>query len=53
MTSLQESRNEWVSRLVNIMVPQVTLGLKSIFTEAYKLCVENDEEEVSLAFKIF
>ena len=45
MTSLQESRNEWVSRLVNIMVPQVTLGLKSIFTEAYKLCVENDEEE--------
>ena len=45
MTSLQESRNEWVSRLVNIMVPQVTLGLKSIFTEAYKLCLENDEEE--------
>ena len=45
MTSLQESRNEWVSRLVNIMVPQITLGLKSIFTEAYKLCLENDEEE--------
>lgn len=45
MTSLQESRNEWVSRLVNIMVPQITVGLKSIFTEAYKLCIENDEEE--------
>ena len=45
MSSLQESRNEWVSRLVNIMVPQVSLGLKSIYTEAYKLCVENDEEE--------
>jgi len=45
MTSLQESRNEWVSRLVNIMVPQIVVGLKSIFTEAYKLCIENDEEE--------
>jgi hypothetical protein len=44
MSSLQESRNEWVSRLVNIMVPQVSVGLKSIYTEAFKLCVENDEE---------
>ena len=44
MSSLQESRNEWVSRLVNIMVPQVSVGLKSIYTEAFKLCVENGEE---------
>ena len=45
MSSLQESRNEWVSRLVNILTPFIVEGFKSIFTESYKLCMENDEEE--------
>lgn len=45
MTSLQESRNEWVSRLVNILTPFIIEGFKSIFTESYKLCMENNEEE--------
>ena len=45
MSSLQESRNEWCVRLINILTPLVTEGFKSIFDEAYKLCVENDELE--------
>ena len=45
ISSLQESRNEWVSRLVNILTPFITDGFKSIFTDSYKLCVENDEED--------
>ena len=34
-----------VSRLVNIITPHIMDGFKSIFTESYKLCMENDEEE--------
>lgn len=45
ISSLHESRNEWISRLVNILSPQILKGLKSIYTEAYKLCLENDEED--------
>ena len=43
--SLQDSRNEWCARLINILYPLVSEGLKSIFDDAYKLCEENDEEE--------
>ena len=43
--SLQDSRNEWCSRLINILYPLVNEGIKSIFNDAYKLCLENDEEE--------
>ena len=45
IATLQESRNEWVSRLVNILTPHIMDGFKSIFTESYKLCMENDEED--------
>ena len=45
LTSLSESRNEWVSRLVTIMTPNIVEGFKAIFTESYKLCIENDENE--------
>lgn len=45
ITSLQESRNEWCSRLINILTPLVVEGFKSIFDESYKLCEENDETE--------
>lgn len=45
VTSLQESRNEWVSRLINIISPFILEGFKSIYTEAYKMCMEADEEE--------
>lgn len=45
LTSLSESRNEWVSRLMNTMTPYIVDGFKEIFTESYKLCVENNEDE--------
>lgn len=45
MSSLQESTNEWVSRLVNILTPHIIEGFRQIYTESFKLCMENDEEE--------
>ena len=43
LSNLQEARNEWCSRLVSIFTPLVVEGVKSIFNEAWKLCVETDE----------
>lgn len=45
ITSLQESNNEWVSRLISILTPCIVNGCNSIYQEAYKLCTENEEEE--------
>jgi hypothetical protein len=45
VTNLYESKNEWASRLVNILTPLVSEGFTSILDESYKLCIENDEEE--------
>jgi len=45
LVSLGDSKNEWCARLVNTLTPCVIEGLKSIFEEAWKLCVENDEED--------
>jgi hypothetical protein len=45
LSSLQESKNEWCSRLLNILTPHITEGIKSIFDEAVKLCKDNDEDE--------
>ena len=44
LSSLQESRNEWCSRLITVVTPCVIDGVKSIFEESWKLCVENDEK---------
>ena len=43
LSNLHEARNEWCSRLVSIFTPLVTEGIKSIFNEAWKLCVDTDE----------
>jgi hypothetical protein len=43
LSNLQESRNEWCSRLVSILTPLILGGIRSIFNEAWKLCLENDE----------
>ena len=43
LSNLHEARNEWCSRLVSIFTPLVVEGVKSIFNEAWKLCVETDE----------
>jgi len=43
ISNLQESRNEWCSRLMTILTPLVMEGIRSIFNEAWKLCLDNDE----------
>ena len=54
ITSLQESRNEWCSRLINTLTPLVIEGFKSIFDEAWTLCEENDElEKYLMTFQNF
>ena len=40
---LNESRNEWCARLVNILAPMTAEGFRSIFDEAWKLCEQNNE----------
>jgi len=42
---LSEAKNEYSSRLVTILTPLMLEGIKSIFAEATKLCLDNDEEE--------
>jgi hypothetical protein len=43
LSNLQESRNEWCSRLLSILCPLVIEGIRSIFNEAWKMCVDNGE----------
>ncbi len=43
VSNLYESRNEWCSRLVSILTPLIIEGVRSIFNESYKMCVENNE----------
>jgi hypothetical protein len=45
ISSLQESNNEWVSRLVSILTPCIISGCNSIYKEAYQLCIDNEEED--------
>jgi len=40
---LNESKNEWCGRLLNILTPFIIEGLKSIFNESTKLCSSNGE----------
>ena len=42
---LSEAKNEYSSRLVTILTPLVTEGVRSIFNEACNLCQDNDEDE--------
>lgn len=43
LPNLYESRNEWVSRLVHILTPNIIDGIRSIFDESMKMCIENKE----------
>lgn len=42
---LTEAKNEYSAKLVNILAPLLIQGLKSIFTEACKLCSDNEEND--------
>ncbi len=43
VSNLHESRNEWCARLVSIFTPLVIEGIRSIFEESWKMCLDNDE----------
>lgn len=43
ISNLNEARNEWCSRLISILTPLVSEGVRSIFNEAWNLCLENNE----------
>jgi hypothetical protein len=43
LSNLQESRNEWCSRLLSILCPLVIEGVRSIYNEAWKMCLDNGE----------
>ena len=43
ISNLNESRNEWCSRLISIFTPLVNEGIRSIFKEAWDVCVNEDE----------
>lgn len=45
LSSIIESKNEWCSRFVNILTPCMIHGIRSIFNESYKMCIDNDEED--------
>ena len=45
IASLNESKNEWCIRLVNILTYHIIDGFKSIFSEAWKICKDDDELE--------
>ena len=42
---LSDAKNEYSSRLLNILSPLGAEGVKSIFSEAVTLCVDNDEDD--------
>ena len=44
-SSLTESRNEYCALFVNKLTPYIMQGIQSIFDEAYKLCIDNEEDE--------
>ena len=42
---LSEAKNEYSCRLLSILSPVVIEGVKSIFNDAERLCIENDEDD--------
>ena len=45
LDSLHESRNEWISRLITILTPNVFTGIKNIFDEGIKLSSQQTQPE--------
>jgi len=43
ISNLYESRNEWCGRLITTFTPLVVEGIRSLFNEAWKMCVDTDE----------
>jgi hypothetical protein len=54
MSSLNDSKNEWCSRLLNILTPSIIVEINKIFKEACRECEENEEEDKYLmTFQVF
>ena len=45
LTNLYESRNEWCSRLINILTPHLINGIRSIFNVSVGMCIDNKETD--------
>lgn len=43
ISNLHEAKNEWAARLVGVLTPLVIDGIRSIFNEAWSMCVTNNE----------
>ena len=43
VSNLHEAKNEWCGRLVSVLTPLVIEGIRSIFNESWKMCVDNNE----------
>jgi hypothetical protein len=41
---LRESKNEWISRLITFLTPEIIKGFRSIFEESLNMCKENQEK---------
>ena len=44
INSLTESKNEWCARLVSILSFNIKEGINSIYEEALKLCIDNENK---------
>ena len=44
ISMLSEAKNEYCTRLTNILTPLILEGIKSILKEAFELCITNDEQ---------
>lgn len=45
LANLNEAQNEWSSRLVDTLCPLLMEGIRSLFNEAWKMSLENNEIE--------
>ena len=54
LTSLNDSKNEWSARLLNILTPQIVSGIKSMYTESLVVCKNNKaNNKVLMTFQNF
>ena len=44
MKTISDAKNEYTITLINILIPNIIKGIKSIFKEALELCIQNDEK---------
>ena len=45
VTTLKDCRNEYTSLIMQVLTPCIYQGIQSMFEEANRLCIENDEDE--------